>query len=64
MIREEQRRWAEGLGIHHEDKLKKYLTSSDPNQVLAEACEYVEASDLSLGEFKQVLPDYFKKPLR
>lgn len=51
---------AEAMGIHHEDKLKKYLLMGDPDKVLDEAREYVEASDLSLFEFQQVLPDYFK----
>ena len=43
------------MGIHHEDKLKKYLLTGDPDKVLDEARDYVEASDLSLFEFKHVL---------
>lgn len=52
---------AEAMGIHHEDKLKKFLLTGDHNQVLDEAHDYVEASDLSLLEFRQVLPGYFRK---
>ncbi len=52
---------AEALGIHYEDKLKKYLAGVDAEQLLNEAIEYVEASDLSLLEFRNVLPGYLKK---
>ncbi|MBA3036424.1 MAG: (Fe-S)-binding protein [Desulfobacterium sp.] len=51
---------AEAMGIHHEDKVKKYLLTGDPEKVLEEASEYVEASDLSLLEYQQILPRYFQ----
>lgn len=50
---------AEALGIHHEDKVKRFLLTGDPDKVLAEAHDYVEASDLGLLEFQRVLPLYF-----
>ncbi len=52
---------AEAMGIKHEDKLKKYLIIGDPDKVLDEARDYVEASDLSLSEFNHVLPSYFER---
>lgn len=52
---------AEAMGIHHEDKLKKYLLTKDVNKVLAEARDYVEASDLSLVEWEHLLPAHLKR---
>ena len=50
---------AEAIGIHHEDKYKKYTNYGDLTKVLAEARECIDASDLTLEEMERVLPDYY-----
>ncbi len=49
---------AEAVGVQHEDRFKKYLKLGDITQVMAAAREYIEASDFSMEEMEQILPDY------
>ena len=52
---------AEAMGIHHEDKLKRYLLTKDPSKILAEARDCVEASELSLVEWEHLLPAHLRR---
>lgn len=52
---------AEAIGIHHEDRYKKYTNYGDLTKVLAEARECIDASDLTLEEMERVLPDYYNE---
>jgi Fe-S oxidoreductase len=52
---------AEAIGIHHEDRYKKYTNYRDLSKVLAEARACIHASDLTLEEIERVLPDYYNE---
>ena len=45
----------EGLGIKHENKLTRYRNYHDPERVIEEAREYIDASPYSIEEMRQVL---------
>ena len=45
----------EGLGINYENKLDKYYALHDPERVIEETRDYIEASPYSVEEVRQVL---------
>jgi Fe-S oxidoreductase len=50
----------ESVGISHEDKLQRYWAYGDPERVLQEAAECIEASELPQKELSGFLRKYFK----
>lgn len=52
---------AEAVGAHNEDRFKKYMSCGDPAEVLAEARDYINASDYSSEEMERVLPGIFNR---
>lgn len=44
-----------GLGINHENKLNKYYAFHDPERVIEETRDYIEASPYTVEEVRQVL---------
>ena len=50
----------EAMGIKYEEKLKKYFTYSDPEMILEDARENIEASDFSMEEMRELVPKMFK----
>lgn len=46
----------EGLGMEYEDKLSKYRSYHDPERVIRETRDYIDASPYTVEEMKQVLP--------
>ena len=52
---------AEAVGVHHEDRFKKYAKSGDATQVVAEARDYIAASDFTPEELERILPDYLNR---
>lgn len=51
---------AKAMGIHHENKLKRWLITKDVAKVIAEAKDNIEANGLSVMEVENRLPDYFR----
>ncbi|MFC1821150.1 (Fe-S)-binding protein [Thermodesulfobacteriota bacterium] len=49
----------ESMGIKHEETLKKYFTY-DPEKILEESKENIEASRFSLEEMEELIPKMFK----
>lgn len=52
---------AEAVGVPHEDKFRKYAKSRDAAKVIAEAHDYIAASDFTPEELKRILPDYLDR---
>ena len=50
---------AQSLGISHEDKVLRYFAYRDPERVLMEAGECIEASELPEDKLKNFLTKYF-----
>ncbi len=55
---------AESVGVHHEDRFKKYLTMGGVSQVMDAAREFIDASDFSVEEMERILPEYFNRLLQ
>lgn len=47
------------LGIEYEDKLARYISYKNPDRVLEESREYIEASSLSFLEMEDMIPKLF-----
>ena len=52
---------AEAVGVHNEDRFRKYMRCGSPAEVLAEARDYIDVSDYSLEEMERVLPGMFNR---
>ncbi len=52
---------AEAVGVRREDRFKKYVTSGDISKVVADAQEYIDASDFSPEELGGRLQTYFHR---
>jgi Fe-S oxidoreductase len=52
---------AEAVGVRQEDKFKRYVNSSNLNEVLADARDCIEASGFTTEEMQQILPEYFDR---
>jgi len=52
---------AEAVGVQYEDRFKKYMGLGDVTKVLAEARDYIDASDFSPEEMKRILPEYLDR---
>jgi Fe-S oxidoreductase len=52
---------AEAIGVHYEDRFKKYTGCGDVTEVLAEAQDYIHASDFSPDEMERILPEYLHR---
>jgi heterodisulfide reductase subunit D len=52
---------AEAVGVPHEDRFRKYAKFRDAAKVIAEARDYIAASDLTPEELKRVMPDYLDR---
>ena len=52
---------AEAVGVHYEDKFKKYVRYGNANKILAEARDCISASEFSPDEMQHVLPEYLNR---
>ena len=52
---------AEAVGVQHEDRFKKYLRLANVPDVIAQARDYISASDFTPEEMERVLPDYLNR---
>ena len=46
----------EALGIEYENRLKKYISYHDPERVISETKDYIDASPYSFEQVRQILP--------
>jgi Fe-S oxidoreductase len=51
---------AEGVGVYNEDKFRKYLHCKDSTELLAQARDYIAASEYSAEEMERILPATFE----
>ncbi|MBM4462598.1 MAG: (Fe-S)-binding protein [Chloroflexi bacterium] len=52
---------AEAVGVTHENRFSKYAKSRNAAGVIAEARDYIAASDFTTEELKRILPDYLNR---
>ncbi len=52
---------AESVGVRHKDHFAKYVDGRDASQVMADAGEYIAASNLDSKDVRRVLPEYLDR---